>query len=220
MDEKKRHDLEELKKQINPEVLRKMAEYLGGEQARGSQTASESPSAIESLMDKKTTSFQEKVRQRKMQADLEAATRKKETPSKIKGCMVVYSTTGIWSRIMQNIFNGMGFRKIHCVDAFRDLIYYLLRDCFGKENACSVAVNIRDISKFIIAWENLKRSEFDPSLYLFLDQIKYFCVIESSDQVMPALRELLGDNRILLVKDPVDVNRKKVMTVLGIAGGQ
>ena len=220
MDEEERKYLNELKKQINPEVLQKMAEYLGDSgsksRKRSSDSAPSSPSTLNTLAEKRAASFQERVKQRKIQASMANFSPKEEEP-KIRGCIIIYSTTSIWMRILQNLFSSIGFQEIHCVDSFKELVYFLLQDCHGKECLFSIAVNSRDISKFLISWENLKRSEFDPSLYLFLDQIKYFCVVESTEQAMPALNELIGSERILLVKDSIEANRTKMMTALGIS---
>lgn len=222
MDEEKRKYLEELRKQIDPEILSKMANYLGndgdgavasvgmaGNPSSESAQSSFASSAADKLRERRAMQFQERVARRKRQDVVEqpdvqgAPDEKKE--------ILVYANNDLWGRIIENQFKQVGFSASHVFTDFPSLIRRLLEWSKEKRDAkVAVAVAFQEIASFLHAWEHLRRESEQQPQFAFLHDICYFFVAEYKKQIQEALIERIGNDRIICITDEINTNREKI----------
>ena len=221
MDEEKRKYLEELKKQIDPEILSKMANYLGssgdgdvvstgGGSGLGATTAlsGSSGSAADMIRERRAMQFQERVARRKRENIVEQIVEKEPVEQKN---ILIFASNDLWSRIVENQFRNIGFTGSQTFTDFSSLIKYLL-EWSNEENPNKLAVGVafQDLGSFLHAWEHLRRESEQQPQFKFLHNICYFIVVEYLKQIQEALVDRLGHDRIICITDEVDDNREKV----------
>lgn len=219
MDEEKRKYLEELKKQIDPEVLSKMANYLGndgdgaavstglgGSTSYGS-VGSGATTAADRIRERRAMQFQERVARRKRENIDQVATKE---PAELKE-VLIFASNDLWSRIIENQFRNIGFTGMHAYTEFSLLMKHLLEWSAGDDRCkLVVAVAFQDIGAFLHPWEHLRRESEQQPQFSFLHNIHYFIVVEYLKQIQEALVGRLGNDHIICITDEVDINREKV----------
>ena len=229
MDEEKRKYLEELKKQIDPEILSKMANYLGSSGdgdtvstgsggGLGAATLSGgSGSAADMIRERRAMQFQERVARRKRETIVEQAVDKEPVEQKN---ILIFASNDLWARIVQNQFRNIGFTGSQTFTDFSALIKHLL-EWSKEENPTKIAVGVafQDLGSFLHAWEHLRRESEQQPQFKFLHNVRYFIVVEYLKQIQDALVDRLGHDRIICITDEIDNNREKVERSM-IAGNQ
>jgi hypothetical protein len=121
--EEKKRQLEELRKELDPEMLSKMASYLGGDGGNsGSSDVRSGGSAADFIRDKQAARFQERVARRKQEGleILTAESQVKETKP-----VAVFCRNVLWARIVETQLKNMGFFEAEIFSDFGDLIRFL-----------------------------------------------------------------------------------------------
>lgn len=229
MDEAKKKYLEELKSQLDPEILTKMANYLGaGDAAAASVAVSEAgpvapagpagpagPSTpADKIRDRQASRFQERVAHRKRQNQIEevGAVEKPEVENKT---VLVFSATDIWSRIVESQFKLLGFNQASTFTDFESLIRHIVQ---GKsdENLGKfvIAVALKEIRTFLLSWDALLKNMKDTQNLTFLKDVTYILVVESRKQVPDQLISIIGHDRIVCLTDEQVENKEKVDRVM------
>lgn len=211
MDEEKKKYLEELRKQVDPEVLAKMADYLGaGDGSTHTSPDGSSDSAAEAIRQRREQKFQERVARKKRESQMHGVTRKVEDPLANR-TLLILSGTEIWSRIVESQFRLLGFPNSEVFTEFNDLIRYVmeaLKD--GTSKDFIVAVALREIRQFLFSWGSIREGLIGQQKEPFVDDIAYFLVVESPKQVQAQLVRIIGENYIICLTDELDLNRQKI----------
>ena len=120
MDEQKKKELEELRKQINPEVLKRVAESMGVSDTPGAAAAfggAEAPAASSSgssgLSDLKA-----RIRRREKELDAE----EKKQPEIKKAVFVVYAPTHFRAKTLGGYVQRMGFPHVVLCNEPQDFV--------------------------------------------------------------------------------------------------
>ena len=211
MDEAKKKYLEELRKQVDPEVLAKMADYLGaGDVSTDISSEGSMDSAADAIRQRREQKFQEKVAQKKRESQMDGATQKAEDPF-ARRTLLILSGTEIWSRIVDSQFRLLGFTDSEIFNEFDELIRYVVESLkSGISNDFVVAVALKDIRHFLLSWGRIREGLIEQQKELFLDDIAYFLVVESPKQVQNQIVRIIGENHIICLRDELDLNRQKI----------
>jgi hypothetical protein len=133
-----------------------------------------------------------------------------------KRTLLILSTTQIWSRIITNQFKKWGFQQSKVFSEFKDLMEYIINGLEGKTlKDFAVAIGTRDISRFIIAWENSKHAHSDEKAKITVKKLIFFFPVDSNENVNPLLEEYFGRERILNLKEDSKMNYAKIQTAMG-----
>ena len=215
MDEEKKQYLDNLKKQVDPEILAKMADYLGdGDDGSGpanvSHVQTPSDSAADLIRKRRAQEFQDRVTRRKRESQGDLLSPNKKDPEE-KRTVFILSATGIWSRIVESQFKSLGFADTFLFEDFDALIRHTL-DTIQNPGAGKfvIAVALKEIRHFILSWESVRKGLEDQKKESFLDCVVYFLVVESIKQVQDQLVQFIGENRIISITDELSLNKEKV----------
>ena len=188
MDEAKKKYLEELKKQVDPQMLSKMADYLGaGNQgAAGGIDVGPGPSSgspADLIRERRAMQFQERVARRKRESQVEDVPQQiKEQLLAQKYTVLIFSSTEIWTRIVESQFKVLGFGGSMIFTEFDGLIRHImegLRD--GTLKDFVVAVAMKEIRYFLLSWSKIREGLEDHTKKTVLDNLDniiYFLVVE------------------------------------------
>lgn len=229
MDEEKRKYLEELRRQIDPEILRKMAEHLGsggdedaaafsalhGDSGAVSSTGGGASvfgpsSPADKIRERRASAFQRKVAERKREGQV-TAVEKKDEP---KRTLLIYSHKEFWSRIAESQFKNLGFPETQSFYDFETLVRTLF-ECMGQSDATvSIAVSVVRAVPFLKGWHRLKEQMAAQDRADILEPVQYLLVVESMKQVPEALLPLVGPERIIDLTGEVHENREKIRGLL------
>ncbi len=227
MDEEKRKYLDELKKQIDPEVLSKMAKHLGGNEGAalhaqnahqsvepsGIVTSDISESSSDSMRDRKAREFMNRVARRKREEQMQDFMKKEEDVIPRK--LLVLSKSAIWSRIVESQFKTMGFNEAESLKDFQSLIRRIFEIDDKKEKIIlALAISLGGISSFLQSWNKLLEEMKNQNIKNELDHVEYFVVIESRKQVTDTVAGIFGNNKIIELTDDVENNKEKINLVL------
>lgn len=212
MDIEKEKYLEELRKELDPEVLLKIMNHLGGEKnGGGNVTQVSGSSAAELIKQRRALRFRERIARKKMENHHHDALQTKEKNSEFERRVLILSSTDIWSRIVDSQFKALGFTHSENFTEFSSLIRYIVE---GHNNGTlglfAVAVALQEIGSFLYGWESLRRGNGEQKRVTFLDEIPYFLVVESPRQVQNQLVTKFGAEHIICLTDDPEVNREKV----------
>ena len=216
MDERKKHELEELRKQIDPTILNNMVKYLGDDD----ENAHNGPSVMalidatipaERQRSNRARIFQERVRRRKMQEQNDGQPRKDNHLPSFVESVLVYCSNPVWLQIMQNNMRQLGFRNILSYNQFQKMFVQLNNEIVAYgEHLPVIAVSGKDIVPFIIEWEGIKRNTTNERFQKILLQIHVLFIIADSRQASVELKQYFGENHILCIQDRFMVNRAKL----------
>jgi len=215
MDEEKKKHLEDLRKQIDPEVLAKMADYLGNEDGNATASNTDFPqsssdSAADLLRDRRAQQFQERVAKRKRENTL-APNDQEIKAEEQKRTVFILSSTGIWSRIVENQFKSWGFSDTFLFESFDSLFRHILDTLQQDESGkFAVAVALNEIRNFILSWKNIRKGLADQQKSSLLDRVVVFLIVESIKQVQDPLVQIIGENRIISITDEFILNKEKI----------
>ena len=230
MDEAKRKYLEDLRRQIDPEVLKKMAEHLGAGgdedaaafsalQGGGAASApsdsgggmvSGPMSPADKIRERRAMAFQHRVAQRKSQD--QGVVEKKEEPRR---SLLIYSHKEFWSRIAESQFRNLGFTEVQSFYDFESLVRGLFDGMGQSDVPVHLAVSIVRAVPFLKAWHRLKEQMGAQDKSDILEPVEYMLVVESAKQVPEGLMPLVGNERIIDLTADANVNREKIRTLLG-----
>ena len=216
MDETKKEELEELRKQIDPTILSNMIKYMGDDE----ETAHSRPSVM-SLIDATIPAerqrnhhariFQERVRRRKMQEQNIDPKIKDEHKYQFVETVLVYCSNPVWLQIMQNNMRKYGFRNIRSFNQFQQMFVQLNSEIdIHRGHLPVVAVSGKDIVPFIIEWEGIKRNTRNEQFQNILMKIHVLFLIADSRQASAELKQYFGENHILCIQDRFAVNLAKL----------
>jgi|GEM_PF-1742628 len=234
MDEEKKKRLEELRKELDPEILSKMAKYLGGDEAAavasvgaaGNNTNSTpeiTGSSTKNLADisreRRAMKFQERMARRKREASESGVPAGKtgNTPE-IGRPIYIFSTLDIWTKIIDSQFRLLGYSESFHFSSFSNLIKEILRK--HKENSetiFDIAVAFQDIKLFIYSWQELRQNSLSEDAEKFLDSIHLFFVVETMRQVTDKFISVYGVDSIISITDDLNDNKVKIANMNGAA---
>jgi len=229
MDEEKRKKLEELRKELDPEILSKMAKYLGGDDAAasiaGEKIPSSGSSASESLLPKSAADisrerrairFQERMAMRRRENGTYVETPKNRKNSvRFERPVYIFSSLDIWAKIIDSQFKLLGYQESLVFSSFSSLMKEILsRHKDNKEKIFDIAVAFQDIKSFLMGWHDLKNKDLSEEALKFLDSIHVFYVVESIKQVGDKFISIYGPERIIAITDDPNENRDKVLSVI------
>lgn len=227
MDEAKKKYLEELRKQVDPEILSKMANYLGkgdevgnasigGALANQGQPITSLDSKADLMRDRRAQQFKERVAARK-RASLGGDTSQEDKKPVEERTIHILSSTAIWSRIINNQFRKLGFTGALVFAEFELLIRHIIENLQdGMKEKFTVAVALKEIRHFLLSWEGLKKSIAEQNKDSFLDSIVFFLVVESLKQIQGQLIQIVGVDRIINLSDELVLNKEKIERELRI----
>ena len=223
MDEEKKKYLEELRKQIDPDVLAKMANYLGTGDVASTDSAvgasmpiSTGDSTADLIRDRRASEFQEKVARRKRESQPDVVPQE-NTNKFADWTVLVFSSTDIWSRIVESQFKMLGFNNSDIFSDFDDLIRHII-DLLKNESTKQivVAVAMKEIRTFLISWDKIRKNLKEKEKHHFIDDVIYFLVAESPKQVQEQLFNIIGEDRIICLTDDLPLNKEKVEKVVSL----
>ena len=229
-EEEKKKYLEDLRKELDPEILSKMAEHMGagpvmdagsipstgntGSSSAGGSKRSYSTPADE-MKERRAMRFQERVAQRKREMEIAATEQQSEEPQ-IDRKVAVLSSTEIWSRIVENQFKSLNFNQIQTFYDFHSLIKFLV-DCFNKGcmDDLVIAIAVKEMNGFSYLWKKLRSESNAENRLKFLDYIPYFVIIESQKQVQDNNKmDAINPDQILSLTDDVETNKEKIARIM------
>lgn len=227
-EEEKKQYLEELRKQLDPEILSRMADYMGAGPVVGANsipsdnsTSTASPRSIRSfstpsdiMKDRRATKFQERVAQRKREMELAEIKSKSEEPKIIRK-VAILSSTEIWTRIVENQFKTLDFNEIHTFYDFHSLIKFLV-ECYSKGclDELAIAIAVKEMVGFLFSWKKLRNGDAEENKLKFLENVPYFFIIESQKQIQEHRMEALDPDQIISLTDDTEVNKEKIARVM------
>ncbi len=218
MDDAKRKYLDELRKQIDPDVLAKMADYLGADGDAVEAATQEMPrfsTTAQSIREKHETLSRKRLNQNRPSSAKWLESQNQQNESEQKSLLIILSSTGIWTRIIVSQFSQWGFSASKSFSEFASMMLYVLNGMNeGLVSDFSIAVGIRDVSQFLIGWENLKRGDVGERVKAFLDSIQVFFIVESTEHVNPLLIKYHGPEHIIYLRDDASINAEKVKSVM------
>ncbi len=230
-EEEKRQYLEELRKQLDPNILSKMANYMGagpavdtgsmpsessnsssGSVSSGNRRSFSTPS--DNIKDRRAMQFQERVAQRKREMELAEMGRKSEKPKIIRKAAIL-SSTEIWTRIVENQFKLLEFNDIHTFYDFHSLIKFLV-ECYNKGciDHLVIGIAVKEMIGFLFSWKKLRNGDAAENKLKFLECIPYFFIIESQKQIQEHRMEALDPDQIISLTDDSDINKEKISRVM------
>lgn len=231
--EEKKKYLEELRKQLDPEILKKMAGHMGGGDAgaalasmgslpaednipsSGSSTASSKFSTPSDIMkERRAMQFQERVAQRKREMELQETTHsEEETSLPVKA--LIYSSTEIWARIVDNQLKSVGLSETRCFYEFQMLIRHLI-ECYNNNclDTILVAVALKDAKGFVHSWNRLTLEQENSNKLAFLKQVPFVVVVESQKQIPDNQWHIHSQDHILSLTDDLDTNQEKIKRLI------
>lgn len=218
MDEAKKKELEELRKQIDPEVLKRVADAMGGGDTAaaagatgggGDETSAPAPPARTggggSLADLKA-----RIARRERELDQE----EKKVPEKTNLLFIVYSPTHFRAKQLGGYLNRMMFSNVQLCSKPQDFVKAML-----------VAGNDPNIERVAIA----VHLEIYPGLQTLLGAAEMravfaklpkladapkFAIMEKSDE--NEIPEGLDTSFVVSMKTSTDFNRKRILKTLGM----
>jgi len=217
MDEEKRKYLEDLKKQIDPSILEKMAQHLGkdgddgaaahssGSVSAGSSTISRPSSPADKIRERKASAFQRKVAERKRQEMMPP-----EKKNEARRVLLIYSHNEFWSRIAESQFKSMGFQEAESHYAFDQLVRGVFNKIGKGEKNIMVAVSLTRIATFMKGWRQLQEQMTAQGKPNILEQVKFMLVVESMKQVPEEVLPVIGLERVIDLTAENQVNREKI----------
>jgi len=231
MDEEKRKKLEELRKELDPEILSKMAKYLGGDEAAaaasigtGAVKSSAGPadtlipkSAAEKSRERRAMRFQERMaKKRRENGTYIEVPQNRNSNIQFERPVYIFSSLDIWAKIIDSQFKLLGYQESLVFSSFSSLIKEILNSHKeNKEKIFYVAVAFQDIKSFIMGWQNLKNMALSEEALKFLEGIHVFYVVESMKQIGDRFISMYGSDKIIAITDEPDENRAKVVSVAG-----
>ena len=206
MDEAKRKYLEDLRRQIDPEVLRKMAEHLGAggdEDAaafsalQGGGRAASAPSDegggrrdIFGLFVARRIEFGKGAPWHfsagwpSAKPRIKGFIEKKEEPRR---SLLIYSHKEFWSRIAESQFKNLGFTEVQSFYDFESLVRGLFDGMGQSDVPVYLAVSIIRAVSFLKGWNRLKEQMDAQDKSDILEPVEYMLVVESAKQVPDGL---------------------------------
>lgn len=205
MDEAKKRELEELRKQLDPKVLEKMAGYLTGDGDDGGASGH-----TDDFRSRKADKFQERVLQRKKQMQM-AEEEKPAQPPQPERVVFIYSTQDIWTRIIESQFKSFGFQTVEICQDFPSVIRGV-HECGNRKDKADIviAVALNNVPQFVQNFETLRLQSQTPKEKEFLDAIPFFFMVESYKQLQETLLQHYGYKHILQLTDSTQRNQDKV----------
>lgn len=145
------------------------------------------------------------------------ASKIKSTDPQSKRTILILSKTVIWPRIIKKQFFTFGFSNSERFTQFTSLIAYI-KENLNDENIgdFALAIGVRDISWFLISWEDLRKSGIGQKMKSILDALVFFYVVDSEKNVNSEFKEQFGVDRMINLRDYPDVNREKVKRAMGL----
>lgn len=211
MDESKKRELEELRKQIDPKILEKMAGYLGNDGGSGGMSAPANGGG-----GYKVDKFQERILQRKKQMQLAENEKAVQLPQPER-IVYVYSTQDIWTRIIESQFKSFGFQTIEICQDFSSVIRGVYECSHSKKRVdFAIAVALNNVPQFVQSFETLRLQSETPKEKEFIDTIPFFFLVESYKQLQETLLQHYGYKHILQLTDNVQKNQNKVIALLDL----
>ncbi len=217
-EEKKRY-LEKLRKQLDPEILKKMAGHMGGasvsDEGSSSSVSSSGVSGkfstpADRIKERKAMQFQERVSQRKRVMEMQNTEINKEEP-KIEQKALIYSSTEIWTRIVENQLKSIGFTETKSFYEFQSLLRFLI-ECYNKKclDKIIIAVALKETKGFVFSWTKLIQQQESEKKLEFLKMVPFIMIVESQKQIPDDYWQLLNHDHILSLTDDVDMNKEKM----------
>ncbi|MCK5147493.1 hypothetical protein KAR48_12120 [bacterium] len=231
MDEAKRKYLDDLKKQIDPEMLKKMAEHMGkgGDEsaaAYSALTTSDSGSSgsasnagfsgpqsnADKSRDRRASAFQQRIAERKRQE----LVRQPDASNKddVRRKVFIYSHNDIWSRIADSQFKNLGFHESVVFKDFEPMIRSLLEQVGKSDITIMVSISLLKITKFLKAWFKLKEQMASSGKEEVLASVEYVLLVETMRQVPDEIIQIIGMDRIINITDEIQDNREKICVLL------
>lgn len=204
MDEAKKKELEEIKKQIDPEVLKRVAESMGGPStAQGGESGS-APPPIPSSGGAQLSDLKRRIQRR----EKEISTEQDTAPKKIQSGFVIYDPSHFRAKQIGGFFNRMGFSNIALTSDpslfVRSVISYLNNQHVEKTG---IAVFAEDYGAFyaLIMSEALKDlREKLPQLI----ELPVFLVVETTKAPPPPSG--ISEEAMLSLNGNPEANARKV----------
>ena len=147
------------------------------------------------------------------------ASKIKSTDPQSKRTILILSKTIIWPRIIKKQFFTFVFSNSERFTQFTSLIEYI-KENLNDENIgdFALAIGARDISWFLISWEDLRKAGIGQKMKSILDALVVFYVVDSEKNVKGEFKEQFGVDRMIYLRDNPDVNREKVKRAMGLWG--
>jgi len=225
LDAEKKRKLEELKKQIDPAVLAKMADYMGADSG-GSAVESSSgsfPSGSgeggsglgDKMKNRRASQFQERMARKKQESIIQDgnSSTKSDKPNRK---LYVLSHNDIWSRIVVSQFKLFDYYYSEVFNDFASLVRSLLHDKAEKQDAeCSIAVSLKMLNIFLPSWQKLKQNMEVQGKGEILKRVHYFLAVESIKILPDKVLDILGQAKIICLTDEIEDNKMKIKTIVG-----
>ena len=205
--EEKNRKLEELRKELDPDVLSKMADYLGGGGNDGSSNQRMSGS-VDTIRDKQAARFQERVAMRKLENQKSEAA---ESKLKDLKTVMVFCRNEFWARIVGTQFKNLGFFEPVIFSEFGNLVR-ALGGSGGEDSMdpCAVVLPYQEFEYFLPLWETLRQRDAEKKLLPKIHAIPFLVVVESEKQISAELDNKIGAERIINLMDNVTLNLEKI----------
>ena len=232
MDDDKKKRLEELRKELDPSILSKMANYLGGEEAsalsaldmkgappKGGAVDSGSyvsKSAADKIRDRRARRFQEKIAQKKRAARMNIeSSGAVQNEFSFDRPVYIFCTTDIWTKIIDSQFKVLGYKDAVPFSSFSGLMETILASHSKKpDRIFDIAVAFQDVKAFILGWHKIQKRQLSDEAQSFLESINLFFVVESMKQASEKFISVYGSDSVISITDDVAENRVKVITMV------
>lgn len=218
MDEAKKKELEELRKQINPEVLKRVAEAMGGSDAAavagatgggGGETSAPARGGGGGAGGGSLADLKARIARRERELDQEA----KKEPEKKNVVFVVYSPTHFRAKQLGGYLNRMSFAHVMLCSDPQEFVKSMV-----------IAGNDPSIERVAIA----VHLEIYPGLQTLLGAAEMKAVLEKLPKLAEAPRfaimedtdpaevpEGLDNSFLISMKTSTEFNRKRILKALG-----
>jgi len=215
MDEEKRKELERLKSQINPEVLKRVAEAMGGPEA-GAQAAATSggggavaesrpaPSGSSAGL----SDLKARIRRREKELDAEA----KKKPEIKPTVFIIYASSHFRAKSLGGYIQRMGFTNVILLSEPAEFVKNLL-NTLNDANVQKVAIAV-----YLETYGGLQALLSTPAMQAVgaklprLAKVPIFAIID--EEMDPAAVEGIDSSLVVSMQTSPEFNGKRVQKVL------
>jgi hypothetical protein len=224
MDEAKRKELEELRKQIDPEVLKRVAEAMGGSDAAGvagatsgggggggsSDAGTKAPSRPSSASSGSLADLKKRIQRRERELDAEA----KQAPETKPVVFIVFDPSHFRAKSLGGYLNRMQFSHVQLCSDPQEFIRVLVNSANdGNVERIALAVNAEMHPGLAALLQTPEMKAVMEKLPKLADAPTFAVLEEKSDQGAP---EGLDAQFVITQRTSPEFNKKRIMKVLGI----
>jgi len=208
MDGDKKEYLESLQRQIDPEVLSRMTDYMTRD------TASSGLPTADRIREQRVLVVQERLARRRRGSEMPVEKKKAES----LGQLLIFGNNGVWNRIVASQFRTMGFLEPEIHGDFVVLIRSVLaKRSIESDKPVIVALGIHEVQTWFAHLVHIQNEVGSGKQKAILDGLVAFLVVESRKQVTDFLGKIFGIDRIISLTDDPLINREKIQQIMAPA---